>query len=247
MGKYYFMSDSHLGAPDQASSLIRERMLVSWLDEVAADATAIYLLGDIFDFWFEYRHVAPRGHVRLLGKLAELSDKGIPVHMFTGNHDMWSFGYFEKELGIKMHYEPLEQVLDGKRFLIGHGDGLGPGDHGYKFLKRFFANSVLQRLFAFLHPAVGVGLARHFSRKSRIATGKTDESFHGKEKEMLVQYCEQILRSKPVNFFVFGHRHLPLEIKLSGNVTYINTGDWVRYFSYAVYENGKIELKYFSQ
>ncbi len=247
MGKYYFMSDSHLGAPDRETSLRRERMLVDWLDEAAVDARAIYLLGDIFDFWFDYRHVVPRGHVRLLGKLAELSDKGITIHMFTGNHDMWSFGYFEQELGISLHKKPIEQVLDEKLFLIGHGDGLGPGDYGYKFLKRAFSDRILQRFFAFLHPAWGVGLAQFFSRKSRIATGRTDEFFHGKEKEMLVQFCEQVLQNKPVNFFVFGHRHLPLEIKLDEDVTYINTGDWVKYFSYAVYENGRIQLKYFNQ
>lgn len=245
--KVYFVSDSHLGVPDVKKSREREDLLVSWLDEAGSDAKAIFLLGDIFDFWFEYRTVVPKGHVRLLGKIASIADRGIEVHYFTGNHDMWAFGYFEKELGVTMHRKPFQTLLLGKKFYVGHGDGLGPGDRGYKLLKAFFACRLCQKLFAFLHPGFGIGLARFFSKRSRIANQNNPEVFIGKEKENLYHYCRQILNKEPVDFFVFGHRHLPLDIEVVPGVRYINTGDWVNHFSYAVFDGSEMKLKTFKK
>ncbi|MBP6656822.1 MAG: UDP-2,3-diacylglucosamine diphosphatase, partial [Bacteroidia bacterium] len=191
--KIYFASDFHLGVPTYENSLEREHKIVKWLDSIKADAEELYLLGDVFDFWFEYRTVVPRGYVRLLGKLAELSDSGIKIHYFTGNHDMWTFDYLEKELNVIIYRAPIEISYNGKAFYIGHGDGLGPGDHGYKFIKKVFASKVCQWLFARLHPNFGIGIANYFSKKSRIATGTTDEKFLGEEKEWLVIYSKEIL------------------------------------------------------
>lgn len=241
--KIYFVSDSHLGVPDRLSSLEREKLLVHWLDTVRKDAGAIFLLGDIFDFWFEYRTVVPKGFVRILGKIAEISDQGIPVHYFTGNHDMWVFDYFEKELGVKMHRSPIDTEFFGKNFHIGHGDGLGPGDRGYKLVKSIFSCRLCQRLFAFIHPAAGVRMALFFSKRSRVANEKHYEEFLGEEKEWLVQYCMNMLESRPVDYFIFGHRHLPLNIEIVPDVFYINTGDWVRHFSYAVFDGERLKLE----
>lgn len=242
--KAYFISDSHLGAPGKISSLEREKKLVAWLDQTKSDASAIYLLGDIFDFWFDYRRVVPRGHVRILGKLAEISDLGIPVHYFTGNHDMWLFDYFEQEMGMVVHHQPLVTRIGSKRFMIGHGDGLGPGELGYKMLKGLFSLRLAQTLFAFLHPWIGVGFARWISRKSRHAQNASGNGFRGADKEMLIQYCMEVLQQQTVDFFVFGHRHLPLELELAPGVKFVNTGDWLQYFSYAVFEKGDVRVKY---
>lgn len=241
--KVYFISDSHLGVPDRESSMARERLFVRWLDEVSQDASAIYLLGDIFDFWFEYATVVPKGYVRLLGKLAEISDSGIPIHYFTGNHDMWVFQYFEKELGMKIHHQPVEHTLSGKRFYIGHGDGLGPGESGYKILKAIFSCRFCQKVFSWLHPGLGVRMAHFWSRRSRAANSKKDEVYLGEDKERLVQYCLKVLKDSPVDYFVFGHRHLPLHIEVRPGVHYVNTGDWIRHFSYAVFDGEQLILK----
>lgn len=243
--KLYFASDFHLGVPNHEESLIREKRIVRWLDEIKNDAKEIYLVGDIFDFWFEYKSVVPKGFVRLQGKIAELVDEGIPIHFFTGNHDMWMFTYFQKELGIQLHRSPITIEHDGKLFYIGHGDGLGPGDKGYKFLKKIFANRFFQWCFARIHPNLGIGIANYSSRKSRAKTGNSDEVFLGEEGEWLIQYCKEILQHKKVNYFVFGHRHLPLNIKLTSDSKYINLGEWINYSTYAVYENGDLKLKSF--
>lgn len=243
--KIYFASDFHLGVPDQKSSLEREKMVVKWLEEIRHDAEEIYLMGDIFDFWFEYKSVVPKGYVRLLGKLAEITDSGIPVYFFTGNHDMWMFGYFPQELNIPVLREPVTKVFNGKKFFLGHGDGLGPGDHGYKFIKKVFANKFCQWLFARFHPNFGMSLAQYWSRKSRIANGTKDEQFHGEEGEWLVIYAKEVLRKEHFDYFIFGHRHLPLDIRLDEKSRYINLGEWVNYRSYAVFDGEKLELKYF--
>lgn len=240
--KIYFASDFHLGVPTYEKSLEREHKIVKWLDSIKADAEELYLLGDVFDFWFEYRTVVPRGYVRLLGKLAELSDSGIKIHYFTGNHDMWTFDYLEKELNVIIYRAPIEISYNGKAFFIGHGDGLGPGDHGYKFIKKVFASKVCQWLFARLHPNFGIGIANYFSKKSRIATGTTDEKFLGEEKEWLVIYSKEILAKKHFDYLIFGHRHLPLDIKI-GSSRYINLGDWIQYFTYGVFDGAEFELK----
>ncbi|MBK6950573.1 MAG: UDP-2,3-diacylglucosamine diphosphatase [Crocinitomicaceae bacterium] len=240
--KIYFASDFHLGAPSYESSLEREKRIVAWLEEVRVDAAEIFLIGDVFDFWFEYKRAIPKGFVRLQGKIAEITDSGIPVHWFIGNHDMWIFDYIPKELGVKMYKTEIEREFFGKKFMIGHGDGLGPGDRGYKFIKKVFRNKVCQWMFARLHPNFGIGLANFLSRKSRVSTGQADATFYGEDKEMLIQFCKSKLTEKHFDYFVFGHRHLPIEFELSANSKYINIGDWITYFSYAVFDGDKLEL-----
>lgn len=242
--KIYFASDLHLGAPNHESSLKREKHFVAWLDKISKDAHSIYLVGDLFDFWFEYKKAVPRGFVRLLGKMAELSDAGIELHLFTGNHDMWIFDYLPKEIGLTLYREPIEREWSGKSFYIGHGDGLGPGDHGYKFIKKVFSNSFLQWCFARLHPNFGIALADYFSKSSRAKTGDSDAQFLGEENEWLVIYAKEILAKKHVDYFVFGHRHLPLEINLNESGSrYINLGDWIQYFTYGEFDGRDLQLK----
>ncbi len=243
--KIYFLSDFHLGAPDHASSLVREKRVVQFLDEIKKDAAVIFILGDLFDFWFEYKKVVPKGFVRILGKLAELTDNGIIIHFFVGNHDMWMNGYFEKELNITVYNEPREFEFNEKKFLIGHGDGLGPGDHRYKLMKKVFRNQFSQKLFGMLHPSTGIGIADYFSRKSRATADKKDEQFLGEEKEWLIVFAKQTLKKQHIDFFIFGHRHLPIVHQLNDKSVYINLGDWIKYNSYAVFENGTVSLKYY--
>ena len=245
--KIYFLSDFHLGAPNAASSLIREKKIIQFLDEIKHDAAEIFILGDLFDFWYEYKKVVPKGYVRILGKLAELSDNGIPLYFFVGNHDMWMNDYFQKELNIPVYFEPKEFVYSGKKFLIGHGDGLGPGDHGYKFIKKIFRNKVCQWFFGILPPYIGMGIAGYFSRKSRAQTGQTDEVFLGEDKEWLIQYSKEVLQKQHYDYFVFGHRHLPLDIKLSNNSRYLNLGDWIKYNSYAVFDGNNMTLNHYDK
>jgi UDP-2,3-diacylglucosamine hydrolase len=243
--KIYFLSDFHLGAPDYDTSLLREKRIVKFLDEIKKNADQVFIAGDFFDFWYEYKMVVPKGFVRILGKLAELTDAGIALHFFVGNHDMWMNEYFEKELGVKVYHHPEEFDLNGKLFFIGHGDGLGPGDKKYKFIKKVFRNKFFQRLFGFLHPGAGIGLANYFSRKSRIATGTTDEQFLGEDKEWLIIFSREMLKTKHFDFFIFGHRHLPLDFKLTGTSRYINLGDWITYNSYAEFDGENLALKFY--
>lgn len=239
--KIYFASDFHLGVNGIHSSEQREKFLVQWLTEIEKDAAEIFLLGDIFDFWFEYKRAVPKGFVRLLGKLADLHDNGIPVHVFIGNHDMWMFDYLPKETGIKMYREPVEREINGKKFFIGHGDGLGPGDRGYKMIKKIFRNKVCQWMFARLHPNFGIGLANYFSRSSRKKT-KHENMYLGDEKEYLVQYILEKEKKSHFNFYVFGHRHLPIE-KMIGNSKYLNLGDWIEFYTYGVFDGENLEMK----
>lgn len=240
--KIYFLSDFHLGAPDEASSLQREKLIVRFLDEIRDNAEAIFIVGDVFDFWFEYKKVVPKGHVRLLGKLAELTDAGISIHYFVGNHDMWMKDYFTKELNIPVYLEPKEFKIGNKLFLIGHGDGLGPEDHGYKRLKKVFRNPVSKWLFGILPPYLGMGIANYFSRKSRAATGSSEQTFLGEEKEWLIIYSKEVSKQKKIDYFIFGHRHLPIDYRLN-NSRYINLGDWISYYTYAVFDGNDIQLK----
>ena len=243
--KIYFASDFHLGVPSYEKSLAREKLIVKWLDEIKQDAQEIYLMGDLFDFWFEYKHTIPKGFVRLLGKVAEIVDSGIPVTFFTGNHDMWMFEYLPKELGVSIYREPISREYNGKKFYLGHGDGLGPGDKGYKFIKKIFANPLCQWLFARLHPNFAMNMANFWSQKSRLSNGPKDAKFTGEENEWLAIYSKEILQKEHFDYFVFGHRHLPLDIKLSDKSRYINLGEWVNYNSYAVFDGKELELKYF--
>ena len=230
--KIYFASDQHLGAPTPKASLPREKKFVAWLDTIKEDAGTIFLLGDLFDFWFEYKTVVPKGFVRVLGKLAELKDAGIDIYFFVGNHDLWMRDYFQKELNIPVFHKPQEFDINGKIFLIGHGDGLGPNDHGYKRMKKVFTFPFFKWLFRWLHPDIGVRLGHYLSVKNKLISGDVDARFLGEENEWLAQYCRRKLTEKHYDFFVFGHRHLPLEIELNNKSTYINLGDWIQYFTY---------------
>ncbi|WP_298878181.1 UDP-2,3-diacylglucosamine diphosphatase [uncultured Polaribacter sp.] len=245
--KIYFASDQHLGAPTPEASFPREKKFVAWLDHIKKDAEAIFLLGDLFDFWFEYKTVVPKGFVRVLGKLAEIKDSGIPIYFFIGNHDLWMNDYFEKELNIPVYHKPQEFLINNKKFLIGHGDGLGPGDHGYKRMKKVFTFPLFKWMFKWLHPDLGVRLGHYMSVKNKMISGDEDAKYLGDDNEWLVLYCKQKLTEKHYDYFVFGHRHLPLEIKLQENSTYINLGDWIQYFTYGEINNSEIKLLKFNQ
>lgn len=244
----YFASDFHLGVPNFESSRERELHIIKWLDDISADAAEIYLLGDIFDFWFEYKSVVPKGHVRLLGKIAEVVDSGIPVSLFTGNHDMWMFDYLEKEIGVKIYREPVVKKFGSKRFYLGHGDGLGPGDYKYKLLKNIFANKVCQWLFARVHPNFAFTIAQMWSGKSRLKNINKEEGFTTKENEWLYSYCKNQLANQHYDFFVFGHRHLPLDLAIEGHDSrYLNLGEWVTGDPhYAVFDGHELTLQKFS-
>lgn len=241
--KIYFSSDNHLGAPTAEESRPREVKFVAWLDQVSEDAAAIFLLGDLFDFWFEYKHVVPKGFVRVLGKLAQLRDRGIPIYFFVGNHDLWMNDYFQKELDIPVFHRPKEFVFNNKKFLIGHGDGLGPGDKGFKRMKKVFTNPFSKWLYRWLHPDLGVPLAQYFSVKNKAISGEEDVKFLGEEKEWLIQYCRRKLEIQHYDYFIFGHRHLPLDIQLQENSTYLNLGDWINFYTYGVFDGNKLQLK----
>lgn len=243
--KVYFASDFHLGYDGRVSSVEREKRIVHWLDLIADDAAAIYLVGDVFDYWYEYKQVVPKGFSRLFGKLAELRDRQIPIYFFIGNHDMWMFRYFEEEFDIPIYREPIERTINGKTFFIGHGDGLGPGDHGYKLIKAVFSNRLAQWCYARLHPNFGLWLMRFFSQKSRDNAYDAPE-FLGADKEWLAIFANEQSALRNIDYFVFGHRHLPIDHALkNGKSRYINLGDWVTFQSFAVFDGEKLSLHYF--
>ena len=245
--KIFFLSDFHLGAPNPQESLLREKKIVSFFESIKHQAAAIFIVGDMFDFWYEYRQVVPKGYVRLFGKLAELTDLAIPIHFFVGNHDMWMSGYFEKELNIPVYFEPKKFEWNNKKFFIGHGDGLGPGDHGYKFLKTIFRNSICQWLFGLLPPAIAMGTANYFSRKSRQSTGAEEYQFLGEGKEWLVIFSREMLAKEHIDYFIFGHRHVPINYKLNDKSRYINLGDWITNFTYAEFDGTSVQLQTWQQ
>lgn len=241
----YFISDFHLGVDAKTTSKEREKLICKCLELISQDADIVFLVGDVFDFWFDYKLVIPRGYVRLLGQLATMRDKGIEIHFFTGNHDLWMFDYFTKELGIPIHTSPREYEFSNKKFLIGHGDGLGPGDHGYKLIKKVFSASILQWAFRWIHPDIGIRIANFFSSKSRNAQVKIQE-YLGKDNEWLAIYSESILDSKYYDYLIFGHRHLPIDLILkNGKSRYINLGEWLNFQSYARFDGQNLELKFF--
>jgi UDP-2,3-diacylglucosamine hydrolase len=240
--KVYFLSDFHLGAPNEIESRKREDRLVRFLQTARKDAGVIFIVGDIFDFWFEYKTVVPKGFIRILGTLAQMADEGIQLHIFTGNHDLWMQDYLSKELNAKLYFEPQAFTINNKQFLIGHGDGLGPGDEGYKRLKKIFTNPICQWLFRWLHPDAGIQLANYFSRKSRAKTGNADELFLGEDKEWLIQYTKEQAKTMAVDFFIFGHRHYAIDFKINEKSRYINLGDWIRLNTYAVFDGDNMQL-----
>jgi len=242
--KLYFASDIHLGAGSYAASRGREDRLVRWLDTIKADAAEVFLMGDVFDFWFEYETVVPKGYIRLLGKLAELTDAGIKLYFFKGNHDMWMFDYFEKELGATIITNELVIERGSKKFFLHHGDGLGPGDNMYKILKKVFRSGFCQWLFARIHPNLGIGIANYWSQNSRISNGKM-ENPKPDEQEWLVTYCREVLKTTYYDYMIFGHRHLPLDIKLNESSRYINLGEWINCFSYGEFDGTEMYLRHF--
>jgi UDP-2,3-diacylglucosamine hydrolase len=243
--KIYFASDFHFGVPNYSTSREREDLVVSWLEEIRKDAAEIYLMGDIFDFWFEYAAVIPKGFIRFQGKLADLADSGIKITFFKGNHDMWMFDYFVKELGIQIISEELILERNGMKFYLHHGDGLGPGDAKYKILKKIFRSEFCQWLFARIHPNLGLAIARKWSKHSRLQNNQKEE-FQDLEKEWLVSYSKELLLKEHYDFLIFGHRHLPLDVQL-GDSRYINLGEWMNFNSYAVFDGENLELRYFKK
>lgn len=243
----YFLSDVHLGSKALDNDLEREKHLVKFIDTIKNRCKSLWLLGDIFDFWFEYKHAVPKGHTRLLGKLSELTDSGIEVHMFTGNHDIWIFDYLSKECGIIIHRNKTEQiVLNGKNILLGHGDGLNPHDIGFRIIRSVFHSRIAQTLFRWLHPDCGIALGKNWSSHSRKSQGGVKvHSYMGDDKESCVIYANNYVSThREIDYVIFGHRHLNFEIKLKNGATYINIGDWLTQFTYAeMDESGLITLK----
>lgn len=241
----YFLSDAHLGAKLLNNNRERELMLVNFLQKIKPDCSELYLLGDMFDFWFEYKRVVPKGFVRFLAELADFTDHGIKVHFFTGNHDIWAFDYLEKECGVILHTTLLETEINGKSFLIGHGDGLNPNDKGYLFLSKTFHNRFLQKCFRLIHPDWGIALANKWSSHSRLkGNGKIEASeYLGDDREEIVVYCKKVLQERHIDYFIFGHRHLPLHLQLQESSYYINTGDWITHFSYAKFDGNHVTLE----
>jgi UDP-2,3-diacylglucosamine hydrolase len=235
--KIYFASDQHFGAPTAELSFPREQKFVRWLDEIKHDAEAVFLLGDLFDFWFEYKTVVPKGFVRVLGKLAEIRDSGIPIYFFVGNHDLWMEDYFEKELNIPTFRDNKEFTFGNKTFLIGHGDG--------KRMKKVFNSPFSKWLYRWLHPDIGMKLGEYLSVKNKLISGDEDVTFLGEGKEWLVLYAKRKLETKHYNYFIFGHRHLPMQIEVGNDSEYINLGDWIGYFTYGVFDGENFELKEF--
>ncbi len=241
MSRIYFASDFHLGVDAKLSSIEREKLICQWLDEVSIDASQIWIVGDLFDFWFEYNRAVPKGFLKLFSKLIILKEKGIDIQIFTGNHDLWMHDYFTKELGIPVHKDRIQVELIGKKFFIAHGDGLGPGDTGYKIMKKIFTNAFSKFLYRWLHPDLGIPLANFFSGKSRNSQVMLKE-YLGSEREWLCQYVERKSETNDFDYYIFGHRHLPIDYELKNQKSrYINLGDWLIHQSYAVYDG--IELK----
>lgn len=230
----------HLGLPNPEKSLIREKLLVKLLNEIKDNADTIYFVGDLFDFWWEYKYVVPRGYVRFLGAVAEIVDSGTKVHFFTGNHDVWMKDYLEKELGVKVHTKELTPDISGKKFFIAHGDGLGPGDKGYKLLKKIFTNRFLQWCYSRLHPNFAFSLAKLWSHSRR--KNEEEYTFNGEDKETLIQHSKDILRDEHYDYFIFGHRHYPLIIDLNESSKHVNIGDWLINYTYAKFDGTDLKL-----
>ncbi len=241
-GKIYFASDFHLGLPTGSPPLEREKKVVAWLNTAAPDAKEIYLLGDIFDFWWEYKKVVPRGFTRFLGTISEITDSGIPVHFFTGNHDMWVGNYLSDECSMIIHKQPLTAVFNGKRFHLAHGEGLGTNSKGYKILLAIFRNKPLQVMYSAMHPSIGLGIGHKWSLSSRLGKGITKE-YLGEDKEDLMRYAKSILKNERIDYFIFGHRHLAMTIKMTPQSEIIFLGDWIKNGSYAEWDGKELTFR----
>ena len=242
---YYFASDMHLGSGSAAESRARELALVEWLDRVAPTADGIYLVGDVFDFWYEFKLVVPKGYTRFLGKISELTDMGVEVHFFIGNHDIWCGDYLEKECGVIIHRKPMTCEIYGKEFYLAHGDGLGDRDWKFKALRAMFHSKTLQRLFSMLHPRWSIDFGMEWAKHSRLKRkdGKEPE-YMGEHEEPLVLYTKDYLKTHPnINFFIYGHRHIMLDLMLSHSSRIMILGDWIHEFSYAVFDGESMFLE----
>ena len=247
MKNVYFLSDAHLGSRAIEHGRTQERRLVNFLDSIKYKASAVYLLGDMFDFWYEFKTVVPKGYTRFLGKLSELTDIGVEVHFFTGNHDIWCGDYLTKECGVIMHREPLTPEIYGKEFYLAHGDGLGDPDKKFKFLRSMFHNEFLQVLFSAIHPRWSMELGLNWAKQSRLKRidGK-EPDYMGEDKEFLILYTKEYLKSHPnINYFIYGHRHIELDLMLSATARITILGDWINYFSYAVFDGENLFLENF--
>lgn len=243
--KIYFASDQHFGSPSVEQSKVREQRFIRWLDEIKKDAQVLFLMGDLFDFWHEWKYVVPKGYIRVLGKIAELKDLGIEVYFFVGNHDLWMKNYFEEELGIPVYFDKRLYTFNSKKFLLAHGDGLGPGDKGYKRMKKLFTNPLAQWAFRWLHPDIAMKVALYFSQKNKMISGEEDKEFLGEDKEFLIVYSKEKLKTEHFDYFVYGHRHLPMILELNEHSKYVNLGDWISYFTYGVFDGEEFKLEVF--
>lgn len=244
-GKIYFISDVHLGAPALRNNRERELLFARWLDEIKYDVDELYLMGDIFDFWYEYKKVVPRGFTRIMGRIADLTDRGIPVHFFTGNHDLWVYDYLPAELGVILHRNEIIKEIGGRKFFLAHGDGLDASDSGYKFLKRIFTNRALQWMFSRIHPNGAMAFGHRWSKSSSKAKLKHEDSFSVKNDGMY-KYAKGVLENESIDFFIFGHRHLMVDVQMKEKARFILLGDWVKNFSYGVFDGETFELKKYS-
>jgi UDP-2,3-diacylglucosamine hydrolase len=241
----YFASDLHLGMQPAEESLEREKLFVNWLEEIREDALELWLLGDVFDYWFEYKKVVPRGFTRFLGTLANLSDEGVEIHLIPGNHDIWIFDYLPSEINLKLHRKSIRKVWNGHHFLLGHGDGLHPGDRNYRMLQRVFKNRVLQWCYARIHPNGSIRFAHWWSKKSRMKQGALG-NFMGVEDEHQLQYARKELEKHPeMEYFIFGHRHIPYDIRIAENCRVICLGDWIGNFTYGIFDGKDFRLEQF--
>lgn len=243
--KVYFASDQHFGAPTPELSKPREAKFLKWLDEIKKDAQVLFLMGDLFDFWHEWKYVVPKGYVRVLGKLAELKDSGIEVYFFVGNHDLWMKDYLEEEIGIPVFFDKQYFTIQNKKFLLAHGDGLGPGDKGYKRMKKVFTHPLAQWAFRWLHPDIAMKIAIYFSTKNKMISGIEDQQYLGEDKEFLILYSKEKLKTEDLDYFVYGHRHLPMVLELSKGAQYVNLGDWITYFTYGEFNGESFSLNSF--
>ncbi len=243
--KIYFMSDAHLGSRVIPDNRAHEKKVVAWLDFIKKDASALFLMGDIFDFWFEYRMVVPKGYTRFLGKLSEMADSGIEIHFFTGNHDLWTFGYLENETGMKVHYKPLTLTLGSKKFFLAHGDGLDPDDKGFHLLRKLFHSKFAQLLFRAFPPSLGQEMGYRWSAHNRKVILKEDNDYAGENNESMVHFAKKYAQTHDVDFMIFGHRHIPLDLQLVNDKRVIILGDFVSFFSYGVFDGENFSLDFY--
>lgn len=245
MKNVYFIADAHLGSLATEHKRTQERRLVRFLDDIKDKAEAVYMLGDMFDFWYEYRYAVPKGYTRFLGKISELTDMGVEVHFFTGNHDIWAYSYLREECGVILHRRALTTEINGNVFYLAHGDQMGEKTFGFRFIQSIFHSKICQTLFSSLHPRWGIDFGLKWAKHSRLKREDGKEPpYLGEDKETLVQWSKEFIKQSPeINYFIFGHRHIELDLYLSKTTRLLILGDWISQYTYAVYDGKNIELK----